>query len=34
MIQQTLVILKPDTILRGISGKIIDRLETRGLKLV
>ena len=32
--QRTLVILKPDAIRRGIIGKIIDRLESKGLKLV
>lgn len=34
MTQRTLVILKPDTIVRGISGKITDKFETRWLKLV
>ena len=34
MIEQTLVILKPDALLRWITGKVIDRLEAKGLKLV
>jgi len=32
--QRTLVILKPDAVTRGITWKIIDRLESKGLKLV
>lgn len=32
-IQQTLIILKPDVIQRGIAGEIITRLEQRGLKI-
>ena len=32
--QRTLVILKPDAVSRGITGKIISRLEEKGLKLV
>lgn len=32
--EQTLVILKPDTIQRSLIGKIISRLEMTGLKLV
>ncbi len=32
--QQTLIILKPDAVTRGIVGKIIDRLESKGLKMV
>jgi nucleoside-diphosphate kinase len=31
--EQTLVIIKPDAVKRGLIGKIIDRLETRGLQL-
>ena len=31
---QTLVILKPDAVSRGLTGKILDRYLTRGLKLV
>ncbi len=32
--QQTLVLLKPDAIQRGLAGEIISRLERRGLKIV
>lgn len=32
--QQSLIILKPDVIQRGIIGEIITRLEKRGLKIV
>jgi len=32
--QKTLVILKPDSVTRGITGEIISRLERKGLKLV
>ena len=32
--QRTLVILKPDSVTRAITGKIISRLEEKGLKLV
>ena len=32
--ENTLVLLKPDTVQRGLSGQIITRLERRGLKLV
>ena len=32
--QQTLVLLKPDAVQRGLVGKLISRLEDRGLKLV
>lgn len=32
--EQTLVILKPDAILRGVSGEIITRFEKIGLKMV
>jgi len=32
--QKTLVILKPDSVTRGITGEIISRLEKKGLKLV
>lgn len=32
--QQTLVLLKPDAVQRGLAGEIIGRLERRGLKLV
>lgn len=32
--EQTLVLLKPDVILRGIAGKIINRFERVGMKIV
>ena len=32
--ERTLVLLKPDTLQRGLAGRIITRLEDRGLKLV
>jgi len=32
--QTTLIILKPDTIQRGLIGKIITRFEDKGLKIV
>ncbi|MDY6917593.1 MAG: nucleoside-diphosphate kinase [Chloroflexota bacterium] len=32
--QQTLVLLKPDAVQRGLVGEIIHRLERRGLKIV
>jgi len=32
--ERTLVLVKPDGVQRGLIGKIIDRFETRGLKLV
>jgi|SRR6185312_4470241 len=32
--EQTLVILKPDAVMRGIVGEIITRFERRGLKIV
>ena len=34
MIQQTLVLIKPDGIQRGLIGEIIKRFEQRGLKIV
>lgn len=34
MIQQTLIILKPDAVTRWITWKIIDRLESKWLKLI
>ena len=34
MIQQTLVLLKPDAVERGLTGRIIDRFETAGLKII
>lgn len=33
-IERTLVLLKPDTVSRGISGQIVSRLERTGLKIV
>ncbi|MBL8160021.1 nucleoside-diphosphate kinase [Candidatus Saccharibacteria bacterium] len=33
-IQRTLIVLKPDTIQRGLVGEIITRLERAGLKIV
>jgi nucleoside-diphosphate kinase len=33
-VERTLVLLKPDAVQRGLMGKIIDRLETRGLRLI
>ena len=33
-LQQTLVLLKPDAVQRGLVGEITGRLERRGLKLV
>ncbi len=34
MIQQTLVLIKPDGVLRGLVGEIIKRFEQRGLKII
>lgn len=34
MMQQTLVVLKPDTVQRGLIGKILSRFEQVGLKMV
>ena len=34
MIEQTLILLKPDAVQRGLIGKIIQRFENAGLKLV
>ena len=33
-IEQTLTLVKPDGVQRGLSGSIISRLEARGLKIV
>ena len=33
-LEKTLVLVKPDGVQRGISGTIISRLESRGLKIV
>ena len=32
--EQTLVLVKPDGVQRGLVGEIVGRLERRGLKLV
>lgn len=32
--ERTLIIAKPDAVQRGLSGEILRRLETRGLKLI
>ena len=32
--QRTLVLIKPDAVQRGLIGRILDRLERRGLKLI
>lgn len=32
--EKSLILVKPDAIQRGLTGKIIDRLERRGLKIV
>ncbi|MBS8121560.1 nucleoside-diphosphate kinase [Candidatus Vampirococcus lugosii] len=34
MSERTLIILKPDTVTRGLLGKVISRFEEKGLKLV
>ncbi|MAG11172.1 nucleoside-diphosphate kinase [Candidatus Pacearchaeota archaeon] len=34
MIERTLIVLKPDTIQRGLVGKIVSRFEEVGLKLI
>lgn len=34
MAERTLVLLKPDALQRGLAGRIIARLEDRGLKIV
>ena len=34
MIQQTLVLVKPDGVARGLTGEIIKRFEQRGLKII
>ncbi|MFW6174444.1 MAG: nucleoside-diphosphate kinase [Chloroflexota bacterium] len=31
--ERTLVLLKPDAVQRGLTGKVIDRLESAGLKI-
>jgi nucleoside-diphosphate kinase len=32
--ERTLILIKPDAIQRGLAGRIIDRFETKGLKVV
>lgn len=32
--EQTLVLIKPDAVQRGLSGEIVSRLERRGLRMV
>ena len=32
--ERTLILIKPDAVQRGLSGKIISRLEDKGLKLI
>lgn len=34
MIQRTLVLLKPDTVRRGLTGEVLGRYEAKGLALV
>lgn len=34
MIQRTLVLIKPDGVQRGLTGKIIERFENAGLKII
>ena len=34
MIEQTLVIVKPDGVIRGLIGEVIKRFEQRGLKII
>lgn len=34
MIEQTLSIIKPDAVKKGVIGKIVDRFETNGFKVV
>jgi nucleoside-diphosphate kinase len=34
VLQQTLVLIKPDGVARGLTGEVIKRLEQRGLKIV
>ena len=34
MVEQTLVLIKPDGVQRGLIGEVISRLERRGLRLV
>jgi nucleoside-diphosphate kinase len=32
--ERTLIILKPDTVQRGLVGRVISRFEDKGLKIV
>ncbi|OFZ52799.1 MAG: nucleoside-diphosphate kinase [Nitrospinae bacterium RIFCSPLOWO2_12_39_16] len=32
--ERTLAIIKPDAVERGLTGKILDRIESRGLKII
>ena len=32
--ERTLILIKPDAVQRGLSGKIISRIEDKGLKLI
>ena len=34
MIERTLVLIKPDGVMRGLIGEIIKRFEQRGLKII
>jgi nucleoside-diphosphate kinase len=34
MIEKTFVMIKPDSVLRGLIGEVISRLERKGLKLI
>jgi nucleoside-diphosphate kinase len=34
MVQRTLAIIKPDAVAKGVAGKIIDRVEAAGLKIL
>lgn len=34
MVEQTLSIIKPDAVVKGVIGKIIDRFESNGLRVV
>ena len=34
MIEKTFVMIKPDSVVRGLIGKVISRMEEKGLKLI
>lgn len=34
MAERSLIILKPDTIHRGLIGQVLSRIEARGLKII